>query len=492
MNSDLFEEATVKRIASTVIVAVALFGAAIYYASVGQGAESAPAEPEPTTVSPDRSTPDPPKTEVHRTGTLELEAKTSRGYMPEGESESIYTSIDVTAGDFESGERPPLNLAVVLDRSGSMGGQKLRHAKQAAEAIVDGLGGRDRLSLITYNAGASVAYPATAMENGSKRRVKRRIRHIRDSGGTNIGAALDKAFRQLRSSQDEESVNRMILLSDGKPTVGQSDTDRLAERAETILKQGVSVTSMGVGLDYNEDLMTAMANVGGGNYYFIDSPEKVVSMFEKELAGLAETVAKTASLIVEFGEEVELESVRGYPGDESDGRLRVSLSEFAAKQNKSVLLEMEGTFRSEEPQPVVDVELSYEDLHRDEEAHESATLTAAATTEDAKIEDSFDRSVVSRVQQVEVAETLEEAMEAYKRGETERAQQMVQKRKERLRQAKRDYDLSDEEVDTVEADLDDASGSMRQAKPSSPKGRKIIKGTKEESNVMMLNSKKGK
>lgn len=492
MNSDLFEEATVKRIASTAIVAVALFGAAIYYASVGQGAEGAPAEPEPPTVSPDRSTPEPPKTDVHRSGTLQLEAKTSRGYMPEGESESIYTSIDVTAGNFESGERPPLNVAVVLDRSGSMGGRKLRHAKQAAETIVDGLGSRDRLSLITYNAGATVAYPATAMDDGSKHSVKRRIRHIRDSGGTNIGAALDKGFRQLRSSQDEESVNRMILLSDGKPTVGQSDTDRLAERAETILKQGVSVTSMGVGLDYNEDLMTAMANVGGGNYYFIDSPEKVVSMFEEELAGLAETVAKSASLIVEFGEEVELKSVRGYPGDESNGRLRVSLSEFAARQNKSVLLEMAGTFDSEDPEPVVDIELSYEDLHRDEEAHESATLTAVASTDAAKIADSFDQSVVSRVQQVEVAETLEEAMEAYKGGEVERAQQMVQKRKRKLQEAKRDYDLQPEQVGTAEAELDDASGSMRQAKPSSPEGRKTIKGTKEESNVMMLDSKKAK
>ena len=478
-----------KRIASTAVVAVVLLGAAIYYASLRKP-EPDPDPPKPSSTTPAPApSPSQPKTHQKVPGTLTLEASSSHGYLPKDEDERLYASIDVTAEEFQGAERPPLNVALVIDRSGSMRGKKMRYVKRAANTIIDMLEDGDRLSIVSYQSRARIDLRAEKISVSSKDRMRRAIRQLRAAGGTNIGAAITSARQVLTSAKSDESVNRAILLSDGKPTVGVSASSRLSGMAQNSKKNAVSITTMGVGVDYNEDLMTKMANVGGGNYYFINAPKKVVSMFEEELGGLAQTVAKNASLVIDLGKRVELEEVHGYPSRNSGRRIYVSLSEFFAEQNKSVLLELHGKLNKSEPEPVVEVELSYEDLVEDKPRHQEARLTSAATDDSSKIEAELNRDVISRVQQVEVASSIDEAMEAFEDGDKDRAQKLLDERKRRVRQAQKKFALPQKSIDGVEQELAGTKKDVREHSSSSGAGKAVIKRSKAKSNIMMLDSK---
>jgi len=473
-----------KRIASTLVVAGILLGTAIYY---GVRADTSPDPPPPST---DQAETHPqPTTRRHVDGTLNLEAATSRGYLSSGREETFYASIDVTADDSEGdATRAPLNLALVIDRSGSMRGKKISKVREAAHTFVEMLEPDDRLSIVTYQSQASVDLRPRRVIEAQTEQMHATIDGIRAGGGTNIEAGVRQARRLLTANQTDASVNRILLLSDGKPTVGASSIGQLSRLAKSAAGQDVSVTTMGVGLDYNEQLLTRMANVGGGNYYFIDAPDKVVSKFQKELGGLAETVAKSTSLVIDLGDDIELGEVHGYPSDTSDGRVRLSLSEFFAGQTKSVLLELRGRLTDREPQSVLDVDLSYRDLREDHPAHQRASLTAAASEDPDQIDDSIDRSVVARVQQVEVASRIDQAMEAFENGEEQRAESVLEESRRQVRRAKDNYDLSEDEVEPVDTKLQNVQKQVDSHSASSGAGQTVIKRQRAESNEMMLDS----
>jgi len=475
-----------RRVVSAAVVAFVLFSAAVYYAA------QAPEETSPPETATDPDAPEPktpsPTTESVASGTLELKARSSHGFVGDEESDRIYATLDVSAGEFEDLERPPLNVALVVDRSGSMRGQKLEYARNAAHTFVDQLRDRDRLTVVSYESETEVDVPSKPIGENAPETFHRAIRELQAGGGTNIERAVRTGLRQLRRSATEQTVDRVVLLSDGKPTSGASAPAQLAGLAKRALEDGLSLTTMGVGLDYNEDLMTQMANVGGGNYYFIDAPDKVVGMFEEELAGLAETVAENASLLVDVGEQVELVEARGYPAEREGDRLMVSLSEFSAGENKSLLLELSERLETGDPQELLGVELSYEDLREDQPAHQTASLTAAATDDPAKVEASIDEEVVSRVQQVKVAKTIDTAMQAFEKGDEQEARTVLQEAEASIDTAQKKYDLSAENVRDEKSKLRSLGEKVERRNSGSSGGKELIKQEKETSNELMLDS----
>lgn len=472
-----------KRIASTLIVAGILFGTAVYY---GVRADTTPDNPTPPPDTPSHA---PPTTSQSSDGTLTLEAATSQGYLPTGERETLYASVDIHADNRDdTAARPPLNVALVIDRSGSMRGKKIRQVRQAARTIADMLDADDRLSIVSYQSEATVNLDPQRVSRRRIEQIHHNIDGIRAGGGTNIEAGIQKAERALASTKTEQSVNRIVLLTDGKPTVGASSIGGLSRMAKQANRESVSMTTMGVGLDYNEQLLTKMANVGGGNYYFIDAPGKVVSMFEKELGGLAETVAKRASLVIELGDDIELDEAYGYPGDTSEDRVRVALSEFSAGQTKSVLLEMRGRLTDAEPSPVIDVDLSYNDLVDQRPAHQRASLTAAASDDAATVDDSIDREVISRVQQIEVASRIDAAMEAFDQGDETRAERVLETSQKKVRRAKSKYDLPDKTLKPVNDKLKNVQKEVESHSSRSGAGQTVIKRQRAESNKIKLDS----
>ena len=191
--------------------------------------------------------------------------------------------------------RLPLNLALVLDRSGSMEGEKkMPFAREAAMFAVRQLLTTDRVSVTVFDEMIETIVPNTAAED--KPAIVKRIERVKPRGSTDLHGGWAEGARQADSHRIDGGINRVLLLSDGLANQGVTDPNAIAAEARGLAARGISTTTLGVGDDYNEDLMEAMAKAGDGHYYYIESPVQLVDIFQTELQGLMATVGQKVSL----------------------------------------------------------------------------------------------------------------------------------------------------------------------------------------------------
>lgn len=194
--------------------------------------------------------------------------------------------------------RPPINLGLALDRSGSMsGGGKLRHAREAAAFAVEQLLPTDRVSVTIFDDVVETIVPSTPATD--KARIVARIRAVEPGGSTALFDAWAAAARQVETTLNGEGLNRVLLLSDGLANVGLSSPSAIAEQVRAARQRGVTTTTLGVGDDYNEDLMEGMARAGDGNYYFVETSRQLADLFQTELHGLMATAGREVELALE-------------------------------------------------------------------------------------------------------------------------------------------------------------------------------------------------
>lgn len=202
-------------------------------------------------------------------GVITLDGTLNSGCVPHNGG-TVYLQIALDARNFPMTAvcRRPMNIAVVLDRSGSMAdARKIDYAKKAINSLIDGLSSEDYLSIVIYDDRIDVLLPAQRVIN--KECIKRLVREIYPRGSTNLGGGMAEGFQQIERNFREDYVNRVILLSDGLANTGITDPRELGRIAGRYRDKSISLTTMGVGLDYNENLMLGLAEHGGGNYYFL-------------------------------------------------------------------------------------------------------------------------------------------------------------------------------------------------------------------------------
>lgn len=204
--------------------------------------------------------------------------------------------------------RPALNLGFVIDRSGSMGAEKkIEFARQAAVYAVQQLQMSDRISVTIFDNQVKTLITSTpAVE---KSNIIRKIESIQPRGSTALHAGWLEGGVQVSQYLNPEHINRVILLSDGLANVGETNPDVIASDVHGLARRGVSTSTMGVGNDYGEDLLEAIARSGDGNYYYIESPQQLPNIFQTELQGLIATIGHTVSLGIEPQSGVEVVDV---------------------------------------------------------------------------------------------------------------------------------------------------------------------------------------
>lgn len=272
-----------------------------------------------------------------------------------------------THGDGKATSRAPLRLALVVDRSGSMEGAPLAEALRCVEHIAGRLGPRDALAVVLYDDQVQVPLPLAAA--GGPARVRAALEGVRSGGSTDLHAGWLAGARQLEAGgrlravaddagaggaamHGDNSLSRVILLSDGQANAGLLDAERIEQHCAHWLARGVSTTTVGLGRGFNEDLMLGMARAGGGQQYYGQTAADLVDGFDEELALLEAMVLRRLRLRVVPGPGVLVEAL-GQVHQLDDGRYR--LSDLARAAVSWLMLRLHvGALASNEPgQPVV-------------------------------------------------------------------------------------------------------------------------------------------
>ncbi|HQZ29652.1 MAG TPA: VWA domain-containing protein [Verrucomicrobiales bacterium] len=270
---------------------------------------------------------------------VQIRTSLDRPVLPEkGGEHKVVIKIEVEGGVLPQKRRTPLNLAIVLDRSGSMSGGKLEQAKQAASLLVDELDREDILSLVVYESGVEVVRSAAPVGD-QHREIKRLIQRIETGGSTALYGGVEEGSVQLREYLGKERINRVMLLSDGIANVGPSDNREIVALGTAIARQGMSVTTIGLGNDYNESLMTSLAEASDANYYYVADIEKLPEVFEKELGELKSVVARDLVIEIRCPEGVRPLRFLGRPGDLKSNSETITFSTVSSGQAREVYLE---------------------------------------------------------------------------------------------------------------------------------------------------------
>jgi Ca-activated chloride channel family protein len=270
---------------------------------------------------------------------LSLETRVSTPLAPAGQTSTAYVKVQLTGRALEMAARPPVNVALVIDKSGSMQGVKMDRAKEAAIQAISKLSPQDIVSIITYDTTVSVLAPATKASD--KATLFDAVRRIHAGGDTALFAGVTKGAAEVRKFLERGRVNRVLLLSDGLANVGPSTPADLGALGASLVREGISVTTFGLGLGYNEDLMTELARQSDGNHAFIEDAANLSQFFDLELGTAAAVVAQDVQLRLDCGDGVRPVRVLGRPADIIGRSVTTSMNQIYARQTQHLLLEVE-------------------------------------------------------------------------------------------------------------------------------------------------------
>ncbi len=259
-------------------------------------------------------------------------------------------------GGLGGNTRTPLNLCLVIDRSGSMEGPPLEYVKQACSFVVDMLGPNDVLSIVTFEETVDVLMPPQRVTN--KQPIKEGIQRLMPGNTTNLYDGLALAAQQVSGITDPGRATRLVVLTDGDPTAGIKDFSALVAHAGEIKQRGITCTFLGFGPDYNEELLAAMAKRAGGNYYYIPRPELIPEVFRTELDKLMTSVARNLKLEMKIARWVSLRS----PLASANGEVTLPLADLERGASIQQVFDFDFTNHPLGHYRVANGKLSYDDL----------------------------------------------------------------------------------------------------------------------------------
>ncbi len=228
---------------------------------------------------------------------MNAELKLSTKFLTSQDAHQV--GMLVTVGSEAPVERPPINVSLVLDRSGSMAGEPLEAAKDAAVAFTQFLSDRDRLSVVAFD---NQVFPMWGPQAAGHPAVEHVIRSIAPGGSTNLSGGWLKG-RELVQREIVDGTNRVVLLTDGCANCGITDDEQLAALARGAQSESVSTTCIGFGPHFNEDLLQGMSDAGRGNYWYVEHHDQMGGIFDEEIEGLVALAGQNLEIVVRLTDQ---------------------------------------------------------------------------------------------------------------------------------------------------------------------------------------------
>jgi Ca-activated chloride channel family protein len=341
-----------------------------------------------------------------------------------------YLYFDVKASEGVATKKAPLNLSIVIDRSRSMEGQRMQNAIEGARGMIRRLNAGDTVSVVTYNTDTEVLVPATTIDEDTRARVLFSLRDVEARGHTCVSCGIEAGLQELQ--RGGTGVSRMLLLSDGEANAGIRDLEGFRALADRAYAEDVSISSVGVDVDYNEQIMFAVAQASNGRHHFVRDPSDLAGVFDQELADLVKTVANDARVEIELDSGVQLLEVYDRSFRREGDRIVVPLGAFAASDEKTVLLRVRVPGGDAGRHDVATVRMSYDDLVQDERGECDGRLAAELTTDPRAVSE-LDSAVETRLARAETVSALSVANEQFARGEVAAAQRTIEDNRGRIR-----------------------------------------------------------
>ncbi len=390
--------------------------------------------------------------------------KVSSGFssfaLEPGKPVTINIIVDIEVPVFvpvKGKERPPVAISLVIDRSGSMSeANKLDYAIKAGKNVVRNLESKDMLAITIYDDEVETIYPLSKVKDKDK--VIKLLEGISDRGYTNLSGGLEKGIAQFKD-KNFEGVRRVILLSDGLANRGETDPERIAKIGAQSRAKGIAVSAIGLGLDYDENLMELLAQRGGGQYYYVKDSEDLPGVFKQELALAEEAFSRELKVTFVPAPNVKEVKVFGYSNENQNGATQIAMSDLAFGEKRQVVMSVSLTPDGDMTnQSLGDMKISYLDAKSKEEKNLAVPFEVQVIKEE-KARDMIntrEAATIKRVQDEALLQNAEEAhveaMDALQAGDTEKARTILKEQQQLMKPAAADNKVLENKMARMQED----------------------------------------
>lgn len=370
---------------------------------------------------------------------LKLDAELGQSVLPLGKSGKVYLRLSLKSAPIANREwRSPVNVALVLDRSGSMKGKRIAAAKEAASEALQRLAADDVVALVAYNHQVDVLQRAARL--GDDHGLKSKINGLDATGRTALHAGVVTGADQVKRYLAANRVNRVILLSDGLANVGPSTPRELAALGRKLGSEGISVTTIGLGLDYNEDLMQRLAAASDGNHAFVEDAKDLAGIFNAEFGDALSITAQDIEIIIECRIGFKPVRVLGREATIEGNRIRLKLNQLQGSNERYFVVELDAPeVRTPGDAEVASVEVNYLDLNSGDRRRAEARAKGRFSASAEEADKSVNKAVMSQVSTQIATEASERAVELRDKGDITGARKLLEGNATYLKNARELY-----------------------------------------------------
>ena len=380
--------------------------------------------------------------------TISVDARLSQKLLQTDQTQTVYLRIGIRGRKFdEARNRTPGNIALVIDRSGSMQGQKIIKAREAAKMAINRMSGDDHASVVIFDHQIETLVPAKRVQHPEY--FHSAIDHIRARGRTAIYASLEEAVRQIRKHKSPHRFNRIILMSDGLANVGPTQPHDFQKLGERLGKDGISVSTIGLGKRYNEDLMAQLAGASDGNHAFARTASDLTKIFNQEFDEVLSVSAQDVEIIIRTRDGVTPLHSLGRKAEIKGNEVRMRLNQVYGTAGHALLLALKiDASQVDHNTPLANVSVNYRPP-QGEKRHLLRAVTTRYSASGSAVRKSHEPHIMEAVIELQARKRARNALKLRDTGKIEEARKALHDNAALLKRDMNRYGVKSERVQAI-------------------------------------------